>query len=236
VRRSFLRVARAVTLLCVSLLALGSSSRIVAQQVPEDSLLLYAVTVNRTPMQNWGPGAGIYLGHGLVITAAHVVGMTLFTRPKVIILEQELSTRTIKRGDFEGVDLTLLSFDDSQLPLRYRLRQNPICKQDPYPGEEVVTIVPGHAVHSHVISPNVLPPWARKFSTVIADVAETGNSGSGVFDFQHKCLLGIMSRKISLYVINRTTKQRELKDIAKYFVPASVLASFIPAEYKLMQK
>jgi hypothetical protein len=36
----------------------------------------------------------------------------------------------------------------------------------------------------------------RKFSTLISDVATTGNSGSGVFDAGNKCLLGIMSRKI----------------------------------------
>jgi hypothetical protein len=33
---------------------------------------------------------------------------------------------------------------------------------------------------------------------VISDVATTGNSGSGVFDAGQKCLLGIMSRKITV--------------------------------------
>ena len=37
----------------------------------------------------------------------------------------------------------------------------------------------------------------KRFSTVISDVATTGNSGSGVFDAGQKCLLGIMSRKIT---------------------------------------
>jgi hypothetical protein len=63
---------------------------------------------------------------------------------------------------------------------------------------------------------------------VISDVATTGNSGSGVFDAGQKCLLGIMSRKIQ----TRAAAESEPKDIAKYFVPASTIAEFIPAEYR----
>ena len=37
-----------------------------------------------------------------------------------------------------------------------------------------------------------------RFGTVIGDVATTGNSGSGVFDAANLCLLGIISRKISV--------------------------------------
>jgi hypothetical protein len=80
------------------------------------------------------------------------------------------------------------------------------------------------------MSPQRLPLSARKFNTVISDVAQTGNSGSGVFDAEKKCLLGIMSRKISDYRTDRSTGKRELYDIAKYFVPASVIGQFIPAE------
>jgi hypothetical protein len=64
---------------------------------------------------------------------------------------------------------------------------------------------------------------------VISDVATTGNSGSGVFDAGRKCLLGIMSRKIYVRSPDNTGEQ---KDIAKYFVPASTIAAFVPAEYR----
>jgi hypothetical protein len=70
----------------------------------------------------------------------------------------------------------------------------------------------------------------RAFSTAISDVAETGNSGSGVFDPEKKCLLGIVSRKLSVYRINPGTRRQELHDIGKYFVPASVIRSFMPPE------
>jgi hypothetical protein len=63
-----------------------------------------------------------------------------------------------------------------------------------------------------------------KFNTLIADVATTGNSGSGVFDPNQKCLLGIMSSKFTTH-----TTEGE-RDVAKFFVPAAQIRSFLPAE------
>src|SRR5450759_581393 len=198
----------------------------------DDSLLIYAVNIHQTPMQSWGPGYGIYLGKGLFITAAHVAGHTWLTRPKVAIAGTEYPTTVVKAGDFETIDLTLLSVDETHLPVRLALRRNPLCAQPPWPGEPVITVVPEGTARSRILSPQRLPVSARKFNTVISDVALTGNSGSGVFDAEKKCLLGIMSRKISEYRTRGSTGKRELYDIAKYFVPASVIAQFIPAELR----
>jgi hypothetical protein len=198
----------------------------------DESLLAYAVNVHRTPMQTWGPGYGIYLGRGLFITAAHVVGRGWLTRPKIAINGQEYPTSIVKEGSFEGTDVTLLSVEETLLPVRLRLRTNSLCRVPPWPGEEVITIVPEAAVHSHVISPEKLPMDVRKFSTVIGDVANTGNSGSGVFDSKHRCLLGIMSRKISLSQMRIGLTKPEVRDIAKYFVPASEISAFMPAELR----
>jgi len=199
-------------------------------ETPDNSLLAYAVNVHRTPMQTWGPGYGIYLGKGLFITAAHVVGRAWLTRPKVVIAGQEYPTDVVKEGSFEGTDLTFLSIEESLLPMRLRLRRNSLCKEPPWPGEQVVTVVPEGTVRSHVIAPERLPIGVRRFSTVIADVAKTGNSGSGVFDAQRHCLLGIMSRKITQ---SRTNNGKtETRDIAKYFVPASEIAAFLPADFR----
>jgi len=195
----------------------------------DDSLLVYAVNIHQTPMQSW-PGYGIYLGKGLFITAAHVAGRTWFTRPKVVIAGTEYPTNVITAGDLETIDLTLLSVDQTRLPGRLALRRNPLCIQPPRPGQPVVTVVPEGTARSRILSPQRLPVYARKFNTVISDVAQTGNSGSGVFDAERKCLLGIMSRKISEYRMKNG--KRELYDIAKYFVAASVIAQFIPAEFQ----
>ncbi|WP_057856296.1 S1 family peptidase [Bradyrhizobium lablabi] len=203
-------------------------------QGADDTLLPYAVSIHQTPMQSWGPGAGIYLGKGLFITAAHVAGRSWLTRPKIAIAGSEYPTRVIKEGSFEGTDLTLLSVEEELLPARLRLRRNSICTDPPSPGQQVVTIVPGSAVRSHILAPDRLPIGTRgRFSTVIADVARTGNSGSGVFDVKHKCLLGIMSRKISQSFSRPGTRKTETRDIAKYFVPASEIAAFLPAHLQL---
>ena len=105
--------------------------------------------------------------------------------------------------------------------------------QPPSPGEQVVTVIPEGVVRSHILAPERLPPDVRRFNTVIADVAHTGNSGSGVFDAQHRCLLGIMSRKISQSGTQSETGKTETVDIAKYFVPASEIAAFLPADFQL---
>jgi|SRR5665213_83397 len=221
--RAHCRRIRWVWAICVGLLAFQISRSSRAESF-EDSLLVYAVNIQ---MQSW-TGFGIYLGKGLFITAAHVVGHAWMTKPKVVIAGQEYPTSVVKEGSFEGTDLTLLSVDESLLPMRLRLRHNKLCKEPPWPGEQVVTVVPEGVVSSHVIAPERLPIGVRRFSTAIADVAHTGNSGSGVFDAQHRCLLGIMSRKISQSRTQPYSGKTETRDIAKYFVPASEIAAFLP--------
>jgi hypothetical protein len=96
------------------------------------------------------------------------------------------------------------------------------------PGEDIVTVVPEEVVHSHILSPVWLPRDVRKYNTVISDVARTGNSGSGVFDAKEKCLLGIMSRKITESFRQNQLGIKGSIDVAKYFVPASVITDFLP--------
>jgi S1-C subfamily serine protease len=193
----------------------------------DNSLLPYAVSINRTVAKSRS-GTGIYLGKGLILTASHVVGNSLIHRPQVNIGGQDLPARIVKQDTFERSDLALLSIDDDALPTNVRLHRISLCKAQPWPGEDVITVVPEEAVHSHVMSPVWLPADVRHFSTVISDVAKTGNSGSGVFDAQKKCLLGIMSRKISQARTQKDTGSRQSWDIAKYFVPATTIAEFMP--------
>lgn len=194
-----------------------------------EDLKLYAVNVFRNPKQSW-PGYGIYLGRGLVITAAHVLGHVGPARPTVLVAGQELEASIVKEGDFEGVDLTLLRIDPTSLPSRVGMRLMPLCADPPFPGQMVVVVIPGVIAPSRILSPNVLPADVRaRFDTVIADVATTGNSGSGVFDARKACLLGIMSRKIQrrARVLRMGSATEEMVDVAKYFVPAAQIRSFL---------
>ncbi|MDR3466909.1 MAG: serine protease [Xanthobacteraceae bacterium] len=197
-------------------------------QAPDDTLQAFAVHVARTPLPDWGAGAGIYLGNGMVLTAAHVVGQSWLTRPRITVGAGGYPTRAIKEGRFEDTDLTLLAVDDETLPLRLRLRRLALCAGGPWPGEEVVSVTPEAAVRTRIIAPDRLPPGARRFDTVMADVVGTGNSGSGVFDAKQRCLLGIVSRKISLPGVRSDHGRAAPRDIAKYFVPASAIAAFLP--------
>lgn len=197
----------------------------------DDSLRLYAVDIVQNPAQSW-IGRGVYLGKGLVITAAHVVGSAQRTQPNVRIANLQLPAKAIKEGNFEQVDLTLLAVDQQKLPINLQLRRMPLCQIPPWAGEFVIVAVPDSVASSTIMSPQLLPANLRtKFPTVISDVATTGNSGSGVFDEGRKCLLGIMSRKIFVRR-NMPNGIAQQKDIAKYFVPAATIAAFIPNEYR----
>jgi len=170
------------------------------------------------------PGSGVYLKSGLILTAAHLTASS--ADMGVHIAGVHLPARVLKQGEYEDVDLTLLSVEQDTLPKIPVLPEMRLCEAPPWPGDPVIVVDAQGASTSHIVSPQVLPfQFRHKFSTLIGDVASTGNSGSGVFDPNRKCLLGIMSRKFMAQ-----TPQGQ-KDVAKYFVAASVIREFMPAEF-----
>jgi S1-C subfamily serine protease len=207
-------------------LTLAACGNALAQST-DDSLRIYAVNIIQDPPQSW-TGYGIYLGKGLVLTAAHVVGSAARTKPSVRIAGMDLPAHAIKEGNLERVDLTLLAIDEQKLPIYLQMRRMSLCENQPWAGEPVIVAIPEGTARSQIMLPALLPANVQKrFPTVIRDVATTGNSGSGVFDAGQKCLLGIMSRKITV-----RSNTADEKDIAKYFVPASTIRAFIPTEYR----
>jgi hypothetical protein len=209
---------------------------------PDDSLRIYAVNVvHDRPLEEPFTGYGIYLGQGAVITAAHVMGRwpSFISHPRVLIADQELPAKVIKEGSFETIDLALLSVDEARLPVSLRLRRNPLCKEPPRAGENVIVVLSYGTARSQIISPQLLPPKYRaNFDSFISDVLIAGGSGSGVFHAERKCLLGILSSKIwdYNYRIENGHIVRDLarntSDIARHFVPASQIAEFIPPEFR----
>jgi hypothetical protein len=196
---------------------------------PAESLRIYAVHIDRTPKQSW-TGYGIYLGDGLVITAAHVIGWAFWNKPRVEIAGKLLPATVVKEGSANGVDVTLVSVHQDELPVSLRLRQMHLCHISPFAGEKVIVVTPEGIARSHVVPTYLLPRnLAAKYNTAISDVATTGDSGSGVFDENQQCLLGIISRKLFSTeltgVDGRLTTQEH--DIAKYFVPAETIANFL---------
>ncbi len=190
----------------------------------------FAVNIFRNPRQSW-PGYGIYLGDGLVLSAAHVVGRSMLGNPSVVIAGRTLEARVVKEGEFETVDLTLLRIDARELPPSLGLRLMPVCRTPPRAGQSVIVVTPQAVAISHILSPKALPAdlQGKHLDTLIADVETTGNSGSGVFDPANACLMGIISRKIQIAATARRDPGAKAKmiDIAKYFVPAQQILQFI---------
>jgi S1-C subfamily serine protease len=220
--------AKVLSLGCAAL-AVALTPTLGRAQSNQADLRAFAVHINRTPQQPW-PGYGVYLGNGLILTAAHVAGNVSQTKPHVLVAGQDLPAALVKQGSLESVDLTLLSVDRTKLPVGLQMRRTPLCDRPPYAGERVLVAIPEGTAPSRILPRQAIPADLRgRFDTDIADVATTGNSGSGVFDAADLCLLGIISRKISI-------AQQPLKigapgrttDIAKYFVPAAEIKAFIP--------
>ena len=186
-----------------------------ARAEPTDNWVQEYVVQFPGPEGNPG-GAGVYLGKGLVITAAHVVGPQSRT---VGIDGVSLAATLIKGGG--DPDLSLLSTDERTLPTSFLERRMPLCQEQPPVGAPVILGAVRGITRTSIASPMLIPPEMRtKFSTLISEAETNGKSGSGVFDAEKKCLLGVPSAKISNNIEN--------KDIASYFVPASAIQSFVP--------
>jgi hypothetical protein len=70
-----------------------------------------------------------------------------------------------------------------------------------------------------------------RFNTLIGDL--TGGSGSGVFDAEKRCLMGIISRKVQKYDRKDGGRIGEAPvGFAGYFIPAPQIADFIPLEFR----
>jgi hypothetical protein len=189
----------------------------------EDSPWVATVGIIRNGEQ---PGSGVYLKSGLIITAAHLTALD--ANMSVRIAGAVLPAQILKQGSADEIDLSLLRVDEQKLPIRPRLPQVHLCEAPPWPGDPVIVVDAQRASRSHVVAPQVLPFTLRtKFSTLIGDVATTGNSGSGVFDPNRKCLLGIISGKFT------SRAPAGDKEIAKYFVSATAIRDFVAVDTDL---
>ncbi len=170
-------------------------------------------------IRNGAPsGSGVYLGSGLIVTAAHLVDPN--SPMSATVAKVTLPATILKHGS--EIDLSLLKIDKDKLPANPPLPDTPLCRAPPWPGDPVLVADATDITKSRIASPQGLNfLMRRRFSTLISDVATTGNSGSGVFDPVRKCLLGIISVKLT------GTSETGPKDFAKYFVPAEEVRSFV---------
>src|ERR1700722_12823045 len=88
--------------------------------------------------QNAG-GAGVYLGNGLVITAAHVAGGGT---NGVRIDGVNVPAATIKAGSFPQLDLALIYMEPGKIPESVRERRMTLCREQSPPGTPVILAAP----------------------------------------------------------------------------------------------
>ena len=143
-------------------LTLAACGNALAQST-DDSLRIYAVNIIQDPPQSW-TGYGIYLGKGLVLTAAHVVGSAARTKPSVRIAGMDLPAHAIKEGNLERVDLTLLAIDEQKLPVYLQMRRMSLCENQPWAGEPVIVAIPEGTARSQIMLPALLPANVQKNS------------------------------------------------------------------------
>ncbi len=97
---------------------------------------------------------------------------------------------------------------------------------------EVVDVMPQATIRSRVISPLlILPALQRRFDTLI-DTPKA--SGSGIFDPERKCLLGIVSAKVEKFAYQKE-KGRLVwapNGFAGYFVSAAKITRFLPNDLR----
>jgi hypothetical protein len=222
---------RLATSLCLGVIVAASLAGPARPQDTDDWLKVYGVHVDRTPKQSW-TGLGIYLGQGIVLTPAHVSGLALWRWPRVNIAGKIYPTRALKDGHFHRMDLTLLSVDVNELPVSLGLRRLPLCPGPSWPNEQVVIVTQENAVRSFVVPPARLPSDLQsEYRTAVRSVPGSGGSGSAVIDANKKCLVGMITRTID----GTETSEEDGRPIgqpvtvAKYFIPASEIASFLPA-------
>ena len=214
-------------------------------QSADDDLRRFAVSIiNVPPFAMPFSGYGIYLGESAIIAPAHVVGhWSVFANLKVIIAGREIPAKVIKKGLFPQLDLAQLSIEQASLPDSLRLRRNPLCKESPRVGTNVVVVNPERTQHYRIISPLAIAPQFRsQFGTLIS---EPQMSGSSVYNADKRCLLGIMSASVARYdppnvvglydFMSESVKQLDFQRRAGrmgYFVPAAAITEFLPAHYR----
>src|SRR5271165_2328200 len=200
---------RVLTLGCAALAVVVAAASGLAQS-DEVDFKSFAVHVNRMPQQPW-PGYGIYLGNGLILTAAHVPGNVAQTKPHVVIAGEDLPASLVRQGELEGVDLTLLSIDAANAAVRTRPLWRRIGRR-------------GHSRRNSAFQRSASPSDP-------GGVARAVRHRHRRRRHHWKFLLRIISRKIS--VVQQELKLgmipvRTTRDIAKYSVPAPAIKAFIP--------
>jgi S1-C subfamily serine protease len=156
---------------------------------------------------NFSHGSGVYLGDGLILTAAHVVEMDS-THPQVKILFYEqviVPGEVVLNGRIfaPDLDLALIRIEPKDLtPRRRDETPTAICSTNPGTDSPMLVAAEGKVTTAKTIptalerrdtASNNTNGWTNILSTGY----HHGASGGGVFDPEMNCLEGVISLELS---------------------------------------
>lgn len=177
---------------------------------------------------HYSQGSGVFLGHGLVLTAAHVVSVDPGNRQVTVLLDgRRVDAIVVRDGQAQNLDLALIRLNDADLsPARRDQPMVPICPANPEPSQPVSVVAMGQAVTAFTI-PKGLTSDGREesWTNLLATGFKQGNSGGGVFSIRQNCLWGIVNLELG-GVSKKTGKPIDLTA----FVPASRIAPFLEGD------
>ena len=178
---------------------------------------------------HFSQGSGVYLGAGLVLTAAHVVKVDPGSPRVTVLLDgRRLDATLVRDGQPDGVDLALLRLPAASLgSARQAQPAVTLCPDNPEPSRPVQVAALGTVRNAFTI-PTPLdsegPRDTGAWTNILATGFKPGSSGGGVFDPRRSCLWGILAVEMS--GPSKTTG-RQLDLTA--FVPASRIEPFLAA-------
>lgn len=168
---------------------------------------------------HFSQGSGVFLGGGLVLTAAHVVKLNPGDQTATVIMDGWRTEARIA-AIAVGLDVALLKIDPAQISAQRRLL-NPVqfCTAPTIANQPVIVAAQGAVSLSKTIATSIKSDaLTGDWTDILATGYTHGASGGGVFDAAKGCLIGIV-------VIEATAPGVELTQ----FLPAAKLAPFLAA-------
>lgn len=174
---------------------------------------------------HYSQGSGVFLGHGLVLTAAHVVAVDPGNPRVTVLLDgRRLDGQVVRTGQSEKLDLALIRLRDADLsPERREQAMVPVCPANPEPSQPVTVVAMGQAVTSFTIPKGLTSDGHEEsWTNLLTTGFKQGNSGGGVFSIRQKCLWGIVNLELG-----GTSKTTGKPIDLTAFVPAARIAPFL---------
>jgi hypothetical protein len=167
---------------------------------------------------HFAQGSGVYLGNGLILTAAHVVAVDPGNPVSSVIMDGWKSEAKLVATGQNGLDLALLRIEPSEISrTRQGLKPLDLCAAGTAPNQPVVVAAQGQVSLSQTVGTAINAPALKgDWSNILATGYTHGASGGGLFDANKGCLAGII-------VIEATAPGVALTQ----FVPAQQISAFL---------